>query len=221
MRRVGVLLSGCGIYDGSEIQETVLLALALERRGMRPVFVAPQGDQADVVDHSTAGAVEGAPARGVLEESARLARGAIRPIREIAAGELDAAVVPGGIGTLKNLCVAAPGRIGGGPLRPEVSALLGDLARRKAPIAVLGLAEAVLAKQEGRSVSAATIAVPAGEVVVDEERRTLFTPGFMATDDLLTVAEGIERLADRLAGWLGVGEALRVRRAPPQHGDLQ
>jgi len=68
---------------------------------------------------------------------------------------------------------------------------------------------------------AATIAVPAGEVVVDEERRTLFTPGFMATDDLLTVAEGIERLADRLAGWLGVGEALRVRRAPPQHGDLQ
>jgi len=72
--------------------------------------------------------------------------------------------------------------------------------KRKAPVAVLGLAEAVLAKLQERPVSNEAIAVPAADVVADEERRTLFTPGFMATDDLLAVAEGIERLADRLAG---------------------
>lgn len=33
MKKIGVVLSGCGVYDGSEIHETVLTLLALSRQG--------------------------------------------------------------------------------------------------------------------------------------------------------------------------------------------
>ena len=33
MTKVGVLLSGCGVYDGAEIHEPVVTPLALDRAG--------------------------------------------------------------------------------------------------------------------------------------------------------------------------------------------
>ncbi len=210
MRRVGILLAGCGVYDGSEIQEAVLVALALARRGLGVEFLAPDTDQEDVVDHSTAEAVRGAERRSVLVEAARLARGAIRALASVPTEEIDAVVVPGGLGTVKNLCVRPPGRVGGGPLRPDVESFLSSLAARRAPIAVVGLAETLLARLEGRPLDPGAMSVPASEVVADEERRTLFTPGFLGTDDPLAVADGIERLVDRLALWLGGGQARSI-----------
>lgn len=205
MRRVGVLLAGCGAHDGSEIQETVLVALALARRGLAVEFLAPDVEQEDVVDHSTAEAVREAAPRRVLAEAARLARGAVRALHRVPPEEIDAVVVPGGLGAVKNLCLLPPGRIGGGPLRPEVASLLSALSERRAPIAVIGLAETVLARLQDRPLDPRTMEVPAAEVVADEERRTLFTPGFLGSGNPLEVAEGIDLLADRLAGWLGAG----------------
>ncbi len=33
MKKIGVILSGCGVYDGSEIHEAVLTLLAISRSG--------------------------------------------------------------------------------------------------------------------------------------------------------------------------------------------
>lgn len=204
MKRVGVLLSGCGRYDGSEIQETVLLVLALRRRGMRPLFLAPDGPQRDVVDHSTGNVEEDATERRVLHESARMVRGPVRSLDEVAASELDALVIPGGSGAVKNLCLAGSGPLGAGPVRDDVGRLLDGLRQRGAPVASVGLGEVVLARHQERPLDGSPMAVPPTEIVVDDERRSLFTPGFMATDEITDAAQGLDRLVDELAERLGI-----------------
>jgi enhancing lycopene biosynthesis protein 2 len=202
MRRVGVLLSGCGRYDGSEVQETVLVTLALRRHGLRPVYLAPDAEQRDVVDHTTGTVDDAAPPRRVIEESSRLTRGMIQAVHELAVSELDALVIPGGSGVIKNLC-DADGSLGGGPPRPEVGRLLDDLRKRGAPVAAVGLAEVVLARHRQRPLSDAPVSVPPTEIRVDREGGELFTPGFMATDEITEVAAGIGALIDELADWIG------------------
>jgi enhancing lycopene biosynthesis protein 2 len=211
MRRVGVLLAGCGVYDGSDVQESVLLVLALRKRGLRVLFVAPDVEQRDVADHTTGNVVEGAAARRVLEEAARLTRGVVAKLGELSPEELDALVIPGGIGVVKNLCLPGTGLFGDGPLRPEVAAFLDRLRERKVPMAAIGLGEVVLARHEGRTLSQEAIGMPATDVTVSEETKTIFTPGFMGARDVVEVATGIEKLVDELARMVGMPKGLAIK----------
>ena len=102
MVKIGVVLAGCGYLDGSEVHEAVLTALYLEQEGATVVWCAPDV-QAEVVDHLTGKPVPGAT-RGVLAESARIARGDIVAVDRVRARDLDALVLPGGYGAAKNLC---------------------------------------------------------------------------------------------------------------------
>src|SRR5436305_2795666 len=95
-KRVGVVLSGCGAQDGSEIREAVLTLLSIERGGAEALWLAPDLSQQRVVDHRT-GTVEGA-ARGVLAEAARIARGPVRELASATLEDMDALVFPGGDG---------------------------------------------------------------------------------------------------------------------------
>jgi len=79
MATIGVLLSGCGVYDGSEIHEAVLTLLALDRAGAEIICMAPDIDQFDVVNHLTGKTQH--EKRSVLAESARIARGNIRNLK--------------------------------------------------------------------------------------------------------------------------------------------
>ncbi|MGA1524417.1 MAG: isoprenoid biosynthesis glyoxalase ElbB, partial [Planctomycetota bacterium] len=101
-KRVGVVLSGCGFLDGSEIHESVLTLLHLDRAGADAVCFAPDRDQLHVVDHRTGEPVPGS-SRNVLAESARIARGKIADLATADAAQLDALVLPGGFGAAKNL----------------------------------------------------------------------------------------------------------------------
>ena len=100
-KRVGVILSGCGVYDGAEIHESVCTMVALDRAGAEIVCLAPDREQSDVVDHLTQ--KPATEKRNVLTESARIARGDIQDVTRIKASELDAVVIPGGFGAAKNL----------------------------------------------------------------------------------------------------------------------
>ena len=102
MARVGVVLSGCGVYDGAEIHEAVLTMLALDEAGAEIVCVAPDVDQMHVINHVN-GDVTG-ERRNVLIESARIARGPVSDVAGVTADQLDALVFPGGFGAAKNLC---------------------------------------------------------------------------------------------------------------------
>lgn len=102
MKKTGVILSGCGFLDGSEIHEAVLTLLALDRAGIEAVMLAPDIPQTHTVNHRT-GEMEEGQMRNVLDESARIARGAVTDLALIDTLELDALILPGGYGAAKNL----------------------------------------------------------------------------------------------------------------------
>ena len=102
MARVGIVLSGCGVYDGAEIHESVMTLLALDEADAEVVWIGPNIDQMHVINHQT-GDVAG-EMREVLVESARIARGKVLDAASIKVDMLDAVVFPGGFGAAKNLC---------------------------------------------------------------------------------------------------------------------
>jgi len=215
MRKVGVLLCGCGVYDGSDALETALVLLALERAGLRPVPIAPDVEQREVVDHTSGDADPSAAPRRVILEAARLTRGSVRAVAEISPGELCALIVPGGMGVVKNLCSSDGGSLGVGDLRPEIAAFLKGLRERGAPLAFIGLARVLSDRLEGAALSSAALALAPGEIEADEARGTLFTPGFMGGDSMSEVAAGIERLVQELSRRL---RSLRVLSSPSPSG---
>ncbi len=102
MKKIGVILSGCGVYDGSEIHEAVLTLLYLDQAGAQAVCFAPDIDQHHVINHLTGNAAEDEN-RNVLVESARIARGQVTDLKEIESFDLDGLIIPGGFGAAKNL----------------------------------------------------------------------------------------------------------------------
>jgi enhancing lycopene biosynthesis protein 2 len=141
--KIGLLLSGCGVYDGAEIQEAVLALLAIEEIGAKAVCLSVDKDQHHVINHLTG--EELPEKRNMMVESARIARGGVKNILEINPGELDGLVIPGGFGSAKNFTDWA---FNGpdGEILPEVKLLLVNLVNIGKPIAALCVSPVVLAK---------------------------------------------------------------------------
>ena len=101
MKKIGVLLSGCGVYDGVEIHEAVITLLALDRNGAEAICMAPDTEQHHVVNHLNGETSD--EKRNVLVESARIARGNIKDVKTVNASDIDGLIIPGGFGAAKNL----------------------------------------------------------------------------------------------------------------------
>lgn len=207
-KTVGVVLSGCGFLDGSEIHEATLTLLALDQRGVKTVVMAPDVAQHHVVNHVQKKAAAGE--RNVLEESARIARGNIRPLGEVKVSELDALIFPGGFGAAKNLCTWA---FEGTKMtvRDDVAALIREVHAAKKPLGFICIAPVIGAKVLGHGVhltigddpeTAAAIEAFGGkhvarkveEIEVDREKRVVSTPAYMFHTSIAHVQKGIDRL---------------------------
>lgn len=215
MVRVGVVLSGCGCLDGTEIQEAVLTLLALDKHGATAVCMAPAIDQLHVVNHRTGKPAE--DVRNVLDESARIARGHIVDIAKVKVSEIDALILPGGYGATKNLCNFASA---GSKARVEVhvARLVREMHKAKKPIAALCIAPTVVAaalrderahpkmtigSDEKTAVAleemgARHVVCPVEEFRVDEESRIVTSPAYMYDARISDVAAGIERTVQEL-----------------------
>jgi enhancing lycopene biosynthesis protein 2 len=208
-KRVGVLLSGCGVLDGAEIHEAVCAMLALDRAGAEIVCLAPDRDQAAVVDHLRNVPVR--EKRNVLVEAARIARGKIRDVAKIGAADLDAVLLPGGFGAAKNLSTFAD-QGEKAQVDPGVAALLRELHAAKKPIAALCIAPAVVAAVLGRefhpdltvgddvataktlgALGARHVNADSTGVVVDRKNRIVTSPCYMLATRISQVAEGAEK----------------------------
>ncbi|SVD86692.1 uncharacterized protein METZ01_LOCUS439546, partial [marine metagenome] len=144
MKKIGVVLSGCGVYDGAEIHESVIILLAIDRAGAEAVCMAPNIDQMHVVNHLTGEEALGEK-RNVLIEAARIARGEIKDISMIKADDIDALIFPGGFGAAKNLCtMAVKGE--DAEVHPEVSRLVKEFRSNQKPQAAVCIAPAMYAK---------------------------------------------------------------------------
>lgn len=212
MKKIGVILSGCGVYDGSEIHEAVITLLAIARQGAQAVCFAPDKTQADVINHLNGEPM--AQSRNVLIESARIARGDIRPLSQASASELDALVVPGGFGAAKNLCdFASAGSA------YQVDAELKRLVQAChaagkplgfmciAPAMLPGLLELPVRFTIGTDPDTAEtieerggehIPCPVDDIVVDEEHKVVTTPAYMLAGNIAEAATGIEKLVARV-----------------------
>ncbi len=211
--KIGVLLSGCGVFDGSEIHEAVLTLLALDRAGAEIVCMAPNMDQYHVINHLTQ--EEMPEKRNVLIESARIARGDIRDIKRVKASDVDGLIIPGGFGAAKNLCDFAFK----GPdatVHPEVLRLLRELVEANKPIGAICIAPALITKALADKKPEVTIGndpdtAKAIETMggvhhtcsvdnfhVDEKNKIVTTPAYMLGPSIKHVAEGIEKLVNKV-----------------------
>ncbi len=203
--KIAVVLSGCGVYDGTEIHESVLTLLALNRQGATYQCFAPDIDQAHVINHISG--EETGESRNVLIESARIARGAIQPLSDYKAADFDGIIFPGGFGAAKNLCTIAFD----GPectVNEDVTAAVKGTASAKKPIGALCIAPAMMAKiLEGANVTigqddgtAGAIEAMGGthtktmqaETVIDANYRLVTSPCYMLDSSIGQIADGAE-----------------------------
>ena len=217
MAKVGVVLSGCGVYDGSEIHEAVLTLLALDKKGTDIICMAPNVEQMHVINHLKGEPVEG-ESRNVLLESARIARGNVRDIKDVSATELDAIIFPGGFGGAKNLSDFA---VKGADctVNPEVERIIIEMHTAKKPIAMVCITPVITSKvfqKKGQKVKLTIgddkdtfgpmmamgtnhISCPVTDIVVDEENKIISSPAYMYDESRISeVAEGIEKTVEAL-----------------------
>ncbi|WMX13943.1 MULTISPECIES: isoprenoid biosynthesis glyoxalase ElbB [unclassified Aureispira] len=150
--KIGVLLAGSGVYDGSEIQEAVFTLLAIDECGAEAVCIAPNEEQHHVVNHLTG--EELPEKRNVLIESARIARGAVSDLANATIDDFDALVIPGGFGAAKNLnqwAIAGPE----GAIHADVKRLILNMVKAGKPVAGLCMGPTVIAKAlQGEDINA-------------------------------------------------------------------
>ncbi|MCP4634020.1 MAG: isoprenoid biosynthesis glyoxalase ElbB [candidate division Zixibacteria bacterium] len=215
MKKVALILAGCGVYDGSEIHEATLTMFYLEKAGFEIQYFAPDKQQRDVINHK-----EGSPVtetRNVLLESARISRGNIAPITELNVDNFDAVVFPGGFGAAKNLCSFA---VDGANCEIDsyVSKAINEAVSKKKAVGAMCIAPVVVAKalkdsglnpkltigtDKGTSdalkeLNAEPIPAQVNEVVVDSGNKIVSTPAYMLGTKISEVASGIEKFVDEL-----------------------
>lgn len=222
--KIGVLLSGSGVYDGSEIQEAVFTLLAIEQNGAEAVCFAPDKEQTHVVNHITGEEMEG-QTRNVLEESARIARGNVKSINKTSIDDFDALVIPGGFGAAKNLnewAFKGPD----GDIDNAVKMIITDMVRAKKPVAALCMGPTVVAKalqgsgigtkltvgtdkenspyeikeiSDGmESLGAMSVMKSVREICVDEENKIVTAPCYMMEASIEEVRKNVKDTVDKL-----------------------
>ena len=217
-RRVGVILSGCGHRDGTEIHEAALAMVSLDRAGAEIICAAPDVEQPRVVDHLSGDRNTGEPKRRALVEAARIARFGIRPLSALDVRDVDALIFPGGEGVGLNLsnwaekgavcdvnpdvarllrgCLPAHKPMGFICLAPLLAArILGPIAGVRITLGPRGTIPSRHAAVMGADVRPCT----ASELVIDQKNKVISTPAFMYDDARLReVASGIDKLVRAL-----------------------
>jgi enhancing lycopene biosynthesis protein 2 len=213
MKNIAVILSGSGVFDGSEIYESVLTFLRLEHNGVRYQCFAPNVEQLHVINHLTGEVAEG-ETRNVLVEAARLARGNVKDLAEANPDEFDAMIIPGGFGAAKNLSDFAIK----GPecsINPDLERFARAIHQAGKPVGLICIAPAMTPKLLGTGIQC-TIGNDAGvaeaitamggqhtdcsvdQIVIDEANKVITTPAYMLAGSITEAASGINRLVDEV-----------------------
>ena len=208
MPKVGLVLSGCGVNDGSEIHEAVITMLELDKAGAEMVLMAPNIDQLHVINHATGEEMD--DSRNVLIESARISRGNIEDIAGVTSDNLDALILPGGFGVSKNLSDYAMSGMECS-VNPDVLRLSREVHNDQKPIGVICIAPAIMAKilagdteltigfdeqtaADIDAMGAKHVLCAVDEIVIDKEKKVVSTPAYMEAKSIKEAASGIEKL---------------------------
>lgn len=211
-KQIAIILSGCGVFDGSEINETVLTLLAIEQADVSYQAFAPNIDQKDVINHHLSEPMQ--QSRNVLIESARLVRGNIKDLCEADAEDFDGLIIPGGFGAAKNLCDFA---LSGAAftVHPEVEKLVHAMHSAGKPVGFLCIAPVMIAKLYpagtkltiGNDAEIASIINQLGaqhvdcaveDIVTDYKHKVVSTPAYMLAKNIVDAQQGIGNLVEQM-----------------------
>ena len=218
MPKVAVILSGCGVFDGAEIHESVLTLLALDRAGAEVICAAPDADQLHVIDHRKSQPVS--ETRNILAESARIARGNIKPLSELTQGAVDAVILPGGFGAAKNLSTFAVEGVDA-TVRQELEDFLKAMQAAGKPLGFACIAPVIAAQVFGPQKVKFTIGTdaataraletwggrhedcPVNGIVIDERLKIVTTPAYMLAQRITEAEKGINKMVEAVLGFVG------------------
>jgi len=205
--KFAIILSGSGVYDGSEIHEATMSMYAVVKNGGTYSVFAPDVDQVHVINHISGEEMN--ETRNVLVESARIARGDIKALSEFNVKDFDAILFPGGFGVAKNLSSLA---FDGAncKLNKEVEKVVRDMHEAKKPIGALCIAPAMIARiintaevTIGSDVDTANTIEAMGathtmanheEIVIDKKNKIVTSPCYMLDADIVQIAKGAENV---------------------------
>lgn len=221
--KIGVLLSGSGVYDGSEIHEAVLTLLAIEENGAEAICFAPNIYQHHVINHLNGEEMN--ESRNVLVESARIARGNVKSLNDTSINDFDALIIPGGFGAAKNInkwTFSGPD----GNILPEVKQLVQEVVKAKKPLAGICMGPTVIAKAlEGtdihaqltvgstqasspynikeisdgmKSIGAHPQMKTIEEVAIDQQYKIVTAPCYMMDANIVQIRENIKQTVNQL-----------------------
>jgi len=210
-KKFAVVLSGCGVYDGAEIHEATLTMLAIMRQGGSYQCFAPDIPQHHVINHLNGEEMK--ESRNVLVESARIARGDIKPLSEFEGKDFDALIFPGGFGAAKNLStVAFDGA--NASINPEVEQTVKQMVTLKKPIGALCISPAFIAKilkdvnvtigsdkgtaEAIEGMGATHVETTHGDVVFDEDKLVFTTPCYMLDATILDIDDGANNVVKEM-----------------------
>ncbi len=211
MKKFAVVLSGCGVFDGAEIHEATLSMYAIAKAGSSYDIFAPDINQHHVINHLNGEEMQ--EKRNVLVESARIARGAIKNLKELNSEDYDVLFFPGGFGVAKNLCTIAFD----GPdaaVNGDVAEAVQSFYEADKPIAALCIAPAMIARilpgvtvtigQDEGTITAIEamggkhINTDHEQVIVDKEHKIYTTPCYMLDANILQIGKGAENIVAKV-----------------------
>jgi enhancing lycopene biosynthesis protein 2 len=211
MKKFAVVLAGSGVFDGAEIHEATLTLYAIMKYGASYEIFAPDIPQHHVINHITGEEMD--EKRNVLIESARIARGAIKDLKEYRAADFDGLVFPGGFGVAKNLSTVAFH----GPdanVNEDVVRAVKETKDAGKPIGALCIAPAMMAKifedatvtigQDPGTIEAIEkmggthVSTTHGDVVYDDNLNLFSTPCYMLDANILQIAEGADNIVSAM-----------------------
>lgn len=215
MKKFAVILNGCGHLDGSEIHESVMTLLAIDRNDCEYVVFAPDEPQYHVMNHLTRQPME--ESRNMMVEAARICRGAVRDIKEYNPVEFDALVLPGGFGVAKNLFTYAFDGADAKVLDSVRKAICDTRAACK-PIGALCIAPVLLAKvlsditvtvgsdagtiADVEKMGASHVNTQITEVISDKKNLIFTTPCYMLPASIADIAESAENLIETMLEYM-------------------
>lgn len=221
--KIGVLLSGCGVYDGAEIHEATLTLLSIAEIGAEAVCISVDRDQHHVINHTNGEEMN--EKRNMLIEASRIARGNISNINDVNPADIDGLIIPGGFGSAKNFtnwAFEGPS----GSILPEVKLLIVNMLNVGKPVAALCVSPVVMAKalegsniqakmtigsdQEAspydiqgfsgglESLGATTEMKTVREILIDTENKIITAPCYMMDADILEVRKNVRSAVEAL-----------------------
>ena len=216
MNKVGVVLSGCGHQDGSEIHEAVFTLHALEKADAEAIIMAPDMDQFHVINHLN-GNEELSKSRNILVESARIARGKVIDVASVSGHQLDALIFPGGTGMAKNIFDYSMAGINCTVIS-DVQRLVVEILEADKPLGAICIAPVMIAKvleylgrtgtvtggfnveinNDIKAMGINAVEVGAEEIVVDKENKIVTTPAYVDAKSMNESCTGIEKLVNKV-----------------------